>query len=135
MSTCVHGLRAQMPTPELCDDLATAVRSGRPIAPVLRAHGVRRGTYYGWISIGRGELVEWWDGCVVDARTFHECWTLAVAMARARLEWDRNMIERLERLADPTYTVSLQDPRARMRARGRVAEQAEPGFVRTHDGC
>lgn len=92
---CAYGARARVPTLTLREDLVLAVRSGGSLSEVLREHGISRTTYYRWRSIARGEIVVWWDGCVVDERMRSACSDLVIAVTHARLERDQAELDHL----------------------------------------
>ena len=61
----------------------------------MREHGLNRNMYYRWRSIARGELVGWWDGCLVDERMRSACLDLVIAVTRARLNREQAELDHL----------------------------------------
>src|SRR5690242_18655430 len=99
MTVCVFAAHARWPSSRLCQDVAAAVRAETSsITEVLRTQRISRQTYYRWLSIGRGEFTEWWDGCPIDEIGRALCWELAMAVAQAHLDRAQTQLEQLRRL-------------------------------------
>jgi hypothetical protein len=100
VTACAYAARATWPTKVLCQDVAAAIGMGTSISEVLRAREIRRNSYHRWLSIGRGQMFEWWDGCVIDDDARAKCWELAMAVTHAHLDKVQIELEHL-RLIEP----------------------------------
>jgi hypothetical protein len=88
---------------ELEHDLATAVRHGRPVAPVLRAYGITPMSYARWRWVGEARMRSWSDGRPIQPEVRWRYWKFAVALAEARLEHAAATLEQLK-AAQPAET-------------------------------
>lgn len=95
IGACPYGCTPHPPPDQFIDEVAEAVRIGDSVAEVRRRWHIYSSTHYRWLQIGRGHLTHWWDGCPIDPLTARACWRLAIGVARARLEYDQQVLRRL----------------------------------------
>lgn len=90
-------------------ELADAIAAGRPVGHVLERHGLRRGVYYQWLRIGRGQVRQWFDGCPIDEGLRQECLHLAMGLAVARCARAESELSTLRASGTPTNIAPLHD--------------------------